>query len=146
MKVLDYYLEKQKNTREHINKGLLPVEQIFYLQELNYRICVLETMRDFCMTAPVSTDIKVLSLHYKTVEAYLKFITSERQFGLKTDENGIKQRETSFKALDNVVNEERRKYSGFKASSPNQYKEMISLTINSILFVWLQYRTNYINL
>ncbi len=146
MKLLDHYKEKQNSIRGYINKGNIPVDQLIYIQELNYRICVLETMRDFTLTAPVTTDIKVLSLHYQTVDAYIKFLITERQLGLKTDDNGIKKRETSYKALENVVNAERRKYAGIKVTSAEQYKEMITSTIGTVMYIWVQYRTNFINL
>ncbi len=146
MKLIDQYLEKQKAVRAHIEAGELPPDQLFYFQELNYRICVLETMRDFCNSAPQTTELRILSTHYRVVDAYVRFILAERQFGCKTDEDGEKRRETAHTALEKVVFDCARKFSGYQVSSANQYKEQITTAINTIMPVWLEYRTTYIKL
>ena len=58
------------------------------LQELNYRISVLETFQAFAKDAPLGLKVEDLSYHYQLVDAYIKSVLSERQFGAKTDSNG----------------------------------------------------------
>ena len=41
-------------------------------QELLYRIEVLSTSQAFCQTAPITTEVSVLSSHYQLVDAYAK--------------------------------------------------------------------------
>ena len=41
--ILDQYLEKQNTIRSQIAENSLPPEDLLIMQELNYRICVLET-------------------------------------------------------------------------------------------------------
>lgn len=84
---------------QQITEGCLPLDELLFVQELNYRISVLETFQNFCKTAPVTTDTRVMSFHYQLVDAYTRFLMNERKFGLKTDENGQKKRETAFSAI-----------------------------------------------
>ena len=103
-------------------------------------------MRDFCNAAPMTVDVRTLCTHYRVVDAYIRFLTSERQLGCKTDEEGQKKRETASAALSKVVQDYQRRFSSFQATSPEQYKQKITETINTVLPIWLQYRTTYINL
>lgn len=99
MKLIEYYLQKQEEARKQIEAGAYKPEQLFMLQELNYRICVIETMRDFCRSAPVTTDVRQLCTHYRVVDTYIRFLMSERQVGSKTDEDGQKKRDTALSAF-----------------------------------------------
>ena len=146
MKLIEYYLQKQEEARKQITAGTYKPEQLLILQELNYRICVLETMRDFCRSAPITTDVRQLCPHYRVVDAYIRFLMSERQLGSKTDEDGQKKRETAMSAFSKVVQDYQRRFSSFQATTPDQYKKVIESTINAVLPVWAQYRTTYINL
>ncbi len=146
MKLVDQYHVKQGEIRAQIEEGTYPPDRLFQYQELTYRICVLETMRDFCKSAPATTDLRTLSTHFKIVDAYIKFIMTERQLGCKTDEDGLKRRETAHLALEKVVQDYGRRFSGFKASAPDQYQKQVTDMINAVISVWLQYRTTYINL
>lgn len=146
MKLIEYYLQNQEEARKQITAGTYKTEQLFMLQELNYRICVLETMRDFCRSAPITTDVRQLCTHYRVVDAYIRFLMSERQLGSKTDEEGQKKRETAMSAFSKVVQDYQRRFCSFQATTPDQYKKVIENTINSVLPVWAQYRTTYISL
>ena len=50
-------------------------------KELLYRIEVLYASQAFCQTAPVTTDVAVLSGHYQLVDAYIQCLTKERRLG-----------------------------------------------------------------
>ena len=58
--VLSQYQEQQKKLLDKLPSGLTNPE-LLALQELNYRISVLQTMQVYCKTAPVSTDVNALS-------------------------------------------------------------------------------------
>ena len=143
--LLDQYLQKQDKIKSQMTENSLPMDGLLVMQELNYRICVLETFRSFCQTAPLTTDVKVLGYHYQLVNAYIRFLMSERKFGPKTDENGQKQRDTAAVSLERVAQDGSKRFSSFNASTQDQYKKTISGMINTILPVWIQYRNTYIN-
>ena len=116
------------------------------MQELNYRICVLETFQSFCKSAPITLDTKVMGYHFQMVDAYVRFTLNERRFGLKADAEGQKRRETALSSFEHVVQDGRKRFSSFKAGTQEQYKTSISQYIHTILPVWMQYRNTYINL
>ena len=93
--ILQQYREKQQSFCSQINSGNLPLEKVIEMQEVNYRICVLETFESFCKTAPITTDSKAMGYHYQLVDAYVRFVLNERKFGARTDTDGAKKRETA---------------------------------------------------
>lgn len=144
--ILEQYREKQNNIRAQIAANSLPPEELLIMQELNYRICVLETFQSFCKSAPVTTDTRVMGYHFQLVDAYVRFVLNERKFGPKADAEGQKKRETAYISFDRVVQDGRKRFSSFKAGNQKQYKNTISTYINTILPVWMQYRNTYINI
>lgn len=144
--ILEQYREKQNNIRAQIAANSLPPEELLIMQELNYRICVLETFQSFCKSAPVTTDTRVMGYHFQLVDAYVRFVLNERKFGPKADAEGQKKRETAYISFDRVVQDGRKRFSSFKAGNQEQYKNTISTYINTILPVWMQYRNTYINI
>ncbi len=144
--VLDSYKTKRDTYRSQITEGCLPLDELLFVQELNYRILVLETFQNFCKTAPVTTDTNVMSYHYQLVDAYMRFLLNERKFGLKTDESGQKRRETAYSALQRVIQDARKRFSSFVPGTQDQYKKCIIQLVNTILPVWLQYRNTYIEI
>ena len=87
--ILDQYLEKQNTIRSQIAENSLPPEDLLIMQELNYRICVLETFQSFCKSAPITLDTKVMGYHFQMVDAYVRFTLNERRFGLKADAEAV---------------------------------------------------------
>lgn len=144
--VLDQYREKQKQIRSKIAENSLLPEELLVMQELNYRICVLETFQSFCKSAPVTMEVKVISYHFQLVDAYVRFVLNERRFGPKTDADGQKKRETALVSFEQVVQDGKKRFTSFSAGTNEQYKNCISQYVNAILPVWMQYRNTYINL
>lgn len=144
--ILDQYREKQKQIRSKIAENSLLPEELLVMQELNYRICVLETFQSFCKSAPVTTEVKVISYHFQLVDAYVRFVLNERRFGPKTDADGQKKRETALVSFERVVQDGKKRFTSFSAGTNEQYKNCISQYVNTILPVWMQYRNTYINL
>ena len=144
--ILDQYREKQKQFQAQITEGKLPLEDLLVMQELNYRICVLETFQSLCKCAPVTMDMGALGYHFQMVDAYMRFVLTERRFGLKADETVQKQRETALSSFEQVVQDGKKRFSSFTASVQDQYKKSVSSFINSVLPVWMQYRNTYINI
>lgn len=144
--LLDQYREKQNRFRSQIAENSLPLEDLLVMQELNYRICVLETFQSFCKSAPITMDTKVMGYHFQMVDAYVRFILNERKFGLKADVEGQKRRETAKESLERVVQDGRKRFTSFSAGTQEQYKKSISSFSNAILPVWMQYRNTYVNI
>lgn len=146
MSILATYREKQADFNSRIAKHTMQAKENLALQELNYRICVLETFQAFSKSAPMGMKVDDLSYHYQLVDAYIKFVLSERQFGAKTDADGKKRRETAHQSLEKVVQAGRKQFSSFSPSKPEQYSQTVGKYINALLPVWMQYRDTYINL
>lgn len=144
--LLDQYRERQNVFRSQIAENSLPLEELLVMQELNYRICVLETFQSFCKSAPITMDTKVMGYHFQMVDAYVRFILNERKFGLKADAEGQKRRETARESLERVVQDGRKRFTSFSAGTQEQYKKSISSFSNAILPVWMQYRNTYVNI
>ncbi|MCM1508796.1 MAG: hypothetical protein NC177_16940 [Ruminococcus flavefaciens] len=143
--VLSQYCEKQNIIRSQIAENSLPLEGLLQMQELNYRICVLETFQAFCISAPITLDTKVMGYHFQMVDAYVRFVLNERRFGPKTDAEGKKKQETALISFERVAQDGKKRFSNFTATTKEQYKKAISAYINTILPVWMQYRNTYIN-
>lgn len=143
--ILEQYRKRQNDIREQIAANSLPLDQVLIMQELNYRICVLETFESLCKSAPVTMDTKSMGFHFQLVDAYVRFTLNERKFGPKTDAEGQKKRETALQSFTQVVQDGRKRFSSFNASTQEQYKTCINNYIKTILPVWMQYRNTYIN-
>lgn len=146
MSILTTYREKQADFNSRIAKHTMQTKDNLALQELNYRICVLETFQAFSKSAPMGMKVDDLSYHYQLVDAYIKSVLNERQFGAKTDADGKKRRETAHQSLEKVVQAGRKQFSSFSPSKPEQYSQTVGKYINTLLPVWMQYRDTYINL
>ena len=141
---LEQYYQMKQQLTEKITDGTMTVDQLLGYQELLYRISVLECCMNFVKTAPVTTDMKVMSYHYKVVDALFTCLVQERQFGLPADETLKKQRATALSNLQTVVNSFRKQFQSFKPATPEAYRAAVGKMINTILPAWLQYRFTYI--
>ena len=65
--ILEQYRKRQNEIREQIAANSLPLDQMLIMQELNYRICVLETFESLCKSAPVTMDTKAMGFHFQLV-------------------------------------------------------------------------------
>lgn len=146
MGALQFYKEIQAEFAKKIAAHTNQPQDSLAIQELNYRIGVLETFQAFTKGAPMALDTKVLGYHYQLVDKNVKFLLTEHQFGPKPDENGQKRRETALKTLSAAVNDGRKRFSSFKPSKPEQYSDTMSKYINTIMPLWVQYRDTYVNL
>ena len=144
--LLSQYQEQQKRLLEKLDTGKLAQDNLLALQELNYRICVLQTMQAYCKSAPISTDLHQIGFHYQLVVSSLRSLLSERKFGPKADEKGMKQRQAAAKSLEDVFNDQSRRFQSFKASSPELYRKSVQSMVNTVLPVWVTYRGTYINI
>ena len=143
--ILEQYRKRQAEMREQIAENSLPLDQILVMQELNYRICVLETFEGLCRSAPITLDTRSMGFHFQLVDAYVRFTLNERRFGPKTDAEGQKKRETALQSFTQVVQDGRKRFSSFNAATQEQYKACINNYIKTILPLWMQYRKTFIS-
>ncbi len=146
MKLIDKYISAKKVLEEGIAKAKPNVQQLVELQELNYRIDVLDTVRVMCMTAPVSKDGKLLSHHYALVSAYLRTLSKDRQLGNKADEELKNKRETANEALVRVTDDGCKRFTSFNAETEDTYKKQLSEFVGNVLTIWVQYRNTYVSI
>lgn len=143
---LETYRQRKNELLAQIAEQKTRPNTMLFLQEVNYRICVLETFQSFLKTAPITTDVKQMLYHYQMMDAYVRFIESERRFGAATDAEGKKKRETAAATLSSVAQDNRKRFSSFHANAPEEYKGAIGKFINTVLPVWVQLRDTYITI
>lgn len=144
--ILGMYSDMRNNIRKQINAGKAQVSDSLLIQELNYRIGVLETFQDLLASAPTTTDKQVIGLHYHIVTGNIKCLMDERRFGPKVNDEGLKRRETAFTSFDNVAKDGTRRFGSFTGDNAEWYRNEINNYIKTILPMWVQYRNTYINI
>ena len=144
--ILPQLLKKQADIKEQIAANSLPLDELLVMQELNYRIGVLETFQSLVKTAPLSTDTSVLKQHYGIFDVSLRYLLKDHKFGVATDDNGKKRRQTAEKAVMDVISANQKKFTSFVAETQDQYKRYISECANTVLPMWLQFRDTYITI
>lgn len=144
--ILTQLMQKQAEFKEQIAENSLPPDELLAVQEVNYRISVLETFQALVKTAPISSDIKVLVHHYNVFDVSLRYLLKDHKIGTLTDENGKKRRETAEKAVADIINANQKKFTSFIAETQDQYKKCISDCANTVLPMWLQFRDTYVQI
>ena len=144
--VLELYNKRKQEASQQIAAGNLPPENLLQHQELLYRINVLETCMAYSKTAPVTPDRRVLITHYRLVDGFLNCVIQERKMGVPIDEKGQKQRETAYTNFLGVVNDYRRKFNSFAPNTQDEYRNLLTQMIQTILPAWLAYRNTLVNL
>lgn len=142
--LLNDYRQKQEEIKKQISEGGFPVNSLLPMQELNYRIYVLETLQSFCKSAPVTTELKEISMHYQVMLAYLRALSKEHTLGIKADEDLKKKRDTSKESLELILQDGCRQFQNFQMTGPDQYKRSVSGMINTVLPAWIQYRNTFV--
>lgn len=146
MFLIESYKNKQAELQQKIVSKELKLDFLPVIQELNYRVFVLETLQSFCKTAPVTLDKKALSYHYQLMSASLRSLVGERRFGLQTDDESKQKRVTAATSLENVVSDGLQRFKTFEPVMPEDYKNRIYGLINAVLTVWVLYRNTYVNI
>lgn len=141
---LNDYKNRKLSLEPLLKRGKMTVQELLVYQELLYRIQILETCQSLCKTAPVSADMKELLGHYQLVDAVLHCAAKERKFGAPADEKGKAQRKTAGENLEKITMDCRKRFSSFRASTPDQYRQSVSALFGTVLPAWLQWRNTYV--
>ena len=126
-------------TDSHTETMPMPA-QLWNFQELLYRIEILEVLKQFAAAAPLSNDMKILSPHYRVIDAYIENLKTDRCYPAAHNEDYKKQRETAHAGLCSVIEDCRKRYGSYAPQSPEQYAKDIGRTIGTVLPAWIQYR------
>ena len=143
-KILDIYKEKQIIVEQAVNQNMLPLSDLERVQELRYRIGVIEALRIYCKTAPVTDNIKIMLEHFNQVFNYLGDLSKEHLVKDSKDEVVMNARKTAKEALADSYTGMANVFGHFKATSQNSYQEQIIKIVNGFIPVWLQYRDTLI--
>lgn len=143
-KILDIYKEKQNIVEQAVKQNMLPLSDLERVQELRYRIGVIEALRIYCLTAPVTENLEILLKHFNQVFDCLSGLAKEHLVKDSKDEAINNARKTAKAALDDSYIGMANVFGHFKATNQNSYKEQIIKVINGFIPVWLQYRDSLI--
>lgn len=141
---LQIYLKCKENMESQTNGGTLPLDQILVYQEVCYRISVLQSCQAYNQTAPVTTNIRAIMFHFQMLDAYLCALQEEHKVGVPADEKRKEQRRTAAQSFGIIVQNCRKPFLSFRASTPELYKSKVGILFSSILPAWIQYRDSYI--
>ncbi len=144
--ILEQYQQKSEDYRSQIEADSFPLEDLMALQEMNYRVCVLETFQSMLQVTPITTDLRVIIKHFQVVYFYMELLLKERKFGPKVDETQKQKRDTALASLENVVQDGKKRFMSFTAPTPDIYKKCIGKYCDAVLPMWMQYRETYISL
>ncbi len=143
MDLLTEYKNKQAQVLKEIDGGLQNLTVLPILQELSYRIMVLENLRILTKMAPLTLDQQALGYHFGLLKMNIKAFLTDRKIGFVVDETEKAKRATAGEALVKAIDE------AFKYFQPptteTGYKDGVSKIINVVLPIWMQYRDAYIN-
>ena len=96
-------LEKYQNMKSDLmaesEKRLLNETEQLQLQEIVYRVSVLETLMRYTTNMPVTTDKNILVMHFRPLNALVRSLPYERRFGLSGDQKVEAQRTTATTSL-----------------------------------------------
>ncbi len=144
--VLEQYQKKSEDYRSQMTAGSFPPDELMALQEMNYRMCVLETFQSMLRVTPMTTELQVIAKHFQIISCYMELLLKERKFGPKMDETQRQKRDTALASLENVVRDGKERFMSFTAPNPDSYKKCIGKYCNAVLPMWMQYRETYISL
>ena len=141
-------LEKYQHTLADLKNldSPMSIEVAWVFQELLYRIEVLQVCQMFTTTAPTGDDERAMILHYQMVDIYFENLKCDRRHGPPASDQEQDRRNTAHQSLCRVVNDYRKQFGSFRASTPEQYKNEIRKVIAAFLPVWIQTRNTYINI
>lgn len=146
MTIMEQYQKQVKELDEQLEAGTLPLSKMHILQELKYRISVMQSLRAFSKLAPKTLDKQKISYHYQITRTYLSLLVGGHPLGPNVDEEGMQRRETAEESLLRVVEDGVRKFKKFSFENENDYRNKIIQHITAVLPIWAQYRDTYIKL
>lgn len=144
--LLECYHNRIRAYREQIAQKPFLQRDLLTFQELEYRISVLESIRFWLETAPVTTEIRTLGEHYQVVSSYLELFRQERRHDIVADRQHREKSLTALLALSAVIHEGSEKFSRFYPVDAKSYRNLLIPYVVDVLNRWLFYRNLYIDI
>lgn len=145
-KLLDEYYQKQGEIQKKIKAGTLPMEELFHMQELAYRISILETMQTFVRVAGSINDLEKCGKHYQVFKSFIRQTMSEHKVCINPNDEMREKRDAAARNLEKVLEDGLGRFKRFNKSEVHMYKDMISKLVQTYLSVWIAYRNTYVAL
>lgn len=142
MKLIDQYHKRQQELEAKI-KDKPTGNLVLELQELNYRINVLDSIRILNSSAPITKNVNELLGHFQLTSGYLQMLIMEHRFGARADESLKKKRETASQTIQQVFDDGCKRFANFKPESEEQYLKIVSNFIIAMLNVWISFRNTF---
>ena len=145
-------LKTQRDTiHEQMKTGRLTVRQLFVLQEITYRIEVMESCQAIAVNAPESTNCKELSPHFQFADAFFHYAANDRRLGLPISGEDEKKkvqldRKTAEDNLNTVIADCKKRMQSFVPDTPQTYGAAINKIVQTILVAWIQHRNCYVDI
>lgn len=143
--IMQLYTELYEEYQRQVEETEFPLKKLLEYQELKYRIFVIDTFRSFERIIPLTDDKKEIQRHYYVVSKFIRSLLTEHKYGTKTDEAGMKVRETAERALLKVVSDGERRFKSLAIQFQQYYKSIYDY-FQTVLIVWTQYRESYIKI
>ena len=144
--VLEKYQARKQELLPLISEGKATTRTLWQLSEVTYRISIMETLRIFCDTAPVTAEMKTLQMHYRMLDAFIQNIAQERSYGPNRGSDTEKERNAARTNLDRVIQDYRRRFSSFTPSYNESYQWEVSEVMKVLMPAWLQMRETFVPL
>ena len=142
--VLENYYGIRRELEQRMAQQPGKVSNLWCYGEVLYRIEVLEICQMYLRSAPVSLEIPVLLGHYQMLDAYVQCLARERRYGANRGSDTQKEREAAQNNLERVIQDYRKRFSGFRPASPEAYRKEIGRVVTTFLPAWLQYRNTFV--
>ena len=142
--VLENYYGIRRELEQRMAQQPGKVSNLWCYGEVLYRIEVLEICQMYLRSAPVSLEIPVLLGHYQMLDAYVQCLARERRYGPIRGSATQKEREAAQNNLERVIQDYRKRFSGFHPASPEAYRKEIGRVVTTFLPAWLQYRNTFV--
>ena len=130
--VLENYYGIRRELEQRMAQQPGKVSNLWCYGEVLYRIEV------------VSLEIPVLLGHYQMLDAYVQCLARERRYGPNRGSDTQKEREAAQNNLERVIQDYRKRFSGFHPASPEAYRKEIGRVVTTFLPAWLQYRNTFV--
>ena len=100
----------------------------------------------YLRSAPITSEIPCLQGHYMMLDAYVQSLARERRYGPNRGPDTQKERDAAQVNLERVIQDYRKRFSGFQPAEPTAYQKEIGRVITTLLPAWLQFRNAFVPL
>lgn len=142
--VLENYYGYRQQLLQRMSQPPINAGDLWLYGEILYRIGVLETCQMYLRSAPITTEMPFLAGHYKMLDAYVQNLARERRYGPDRGPNTQKEREAAQLNLERVIQDYRKRFSGFHPAEPEAYQKEVGRVITTLLPAWLQYWNTFV--